>query len=203
MNDVSVEELTRQINLLSVEAAALKRDLAAFRESGGATNRLAAGGTPPHTPSSAPGRAIAVVILAAFVAAAVSIGVVWVLASNMLKSSATNLEANASRPAPRQEKVVVQFGKFTAANRVADEAFAFDWNLKTPVDPTRVVRVTPELLGPSPPVAVSAEITQDGKKCRMTVTGDTAALLQKLANGLDAKVTIVMDVDQLGALQHK
>ena len=35
-------------------------------------------------------------------------------------------------------------------------AAAFDWVLKTPVDPDRVMSVTPELIGPAPPVAVSA-----------------------------------------------
>jgi hypothetical protein len=212
MNDVSLEELTLQIKQLTLETAALKRDLAAFRENAAMPERGAAGGGAPDSAARpfAPSRGVGVVILAVFVAAAVCIGVVWAATANMLRSSVATLESNAAqaaRQAIRQQmhgmKSVVQFGKFTPKNRVAGEALAFDWVLKTPINPERVVSVTPELIGPAPPVAVSAEITNGGKTCRMTISGDTSAVLEKLANGLDAKVTIVMDVDQLGALQQK
>jgi hypothetical protein len=204
MNDASLEELTRQIKQLTIEAAALKRDLAMFRDDAASQPhasgaRIAPGGSsrPPSGRSN-----VGLVMLVAFLAVAVGAGVVWAVSMSVMQTSAGEAARQAVHDQMHGMKSVVQFGKFTAKNKVSDDPLAFDWILKTPVDPARMVSATPELLGSPPPVAVSAEITQGGKACRMTVTGATAALLEKLANGLEAKVTILMDVDQLGALQR-
>jgi hypothetical protein len=202
MIDASLEELTKQIKQLAVETAALKRDLAIFREESAAARPPASRASlGPERSSRSPRApsAVAAVIFTAFIA--VGAGIVWAVGKNVMQTTAAEAARMAVHDQMHGLKSIVQFGKFTAKNKVSDGPLAFDWILKTPVDPARVVSATPELLGSPPPVAVSAEITQGGKACLMTVTGATAALLERLANGLDAKVTILMDVDQLGALQ--
>jgi hypothetical protein len=213
MSNISLEELDRKVKALSGETQDLKQDLASIRN--GSANRLGGLSARFDEPdamagAAAPSRGIGVAVLAAVLSAAACAGVVWLVAQNMVQARMAEVQKEAAvtakqavRSAMHGLKTYVQLGKFNSKNQVPGGAVAFDWALKTPVDPEHVVSILPEIVNPPVPVLISAEITEGGKKCRMTVTGDTAKLLEKLSSGLDAKVTIMLDADQLGSLEHK
>jgi hypothetical protein len=84
----------------------------------------------------------------------------------------------------------IQQGRFTAANRVADEPPTFEWKLKQPVEPSKVAMLAAEPVNPLlPGVAVTAQLSADGSSCRMVLHGAT---IQDLPDPIDAKLTIVV-----------
>lgn len=84
---------------------------------------------------------------------------------------------------------VVQHGRFTPDNRIADSPPSFRWDLRVPIDPEKVTMLTAEPSQPLPGVATSAELADGGKSCIMTLHGIAAA---RLPDVIDAKVTIAM-----------
>lgn len=123
----------------------------------------------------------------------------WLLGLGLLATlgliffAGKSVVAEIARDVVRQElayrATTTQQGKFSAATRSAEDSFAFEWALKVPVDPNKVTMLAAEPLTPLTGIAISAKLSDDGKRCIMKLHGDEQALAS-IPEVIDAKVTI-------------
>jgi hypothetical protein len=90
----------------------------------------------------------------------------------------------------RQVSINVQFGNFSAKNKVSADPLTFEWKLATVANPSRLFSIVAEPISPIPGISISAHLVNDGNACRMVMAGDTAKVLPSLEAGIPAKVTI-------------
>src|SRR5262245_20064299 len=71
-----------------------------------------------------------------------------------------------SRSVLREEleyrNTIVQQGRFTAENKVADDPLTFEWKLQRPVKPDDLISLIAEPITITPGIAISAILSDDG-----------------------------------------
>jgi hypothetical protein len=79
---------------------------------------------------------------------------------------------NAVRDEMRHRFVYVQFGELSGETRIgAGDVTDFEWLLEKPVNPVMVLEARAKTIVPLPGVMMSAEVTEDGKSCKLHIYG--------------------------------
>lgn len=90
---------------------------------------------------------------------------------------------------------VAQHGFLSNRTKKLENPLTFEWILKQPISPHRVVSIIAEPSAFLPGLTVEAKCVKDGKACQIIVLGNTSKLLELLEEGVQCKVTLTLKAD--------
>ncbi|HQR08327.1 MAG TPA: hypothetical protein PLN21_15975 [Gemmatales bacterium] len=90
---------------------------------------------------------------------------------------------------------VTQHGYLSNRTKKIDNPLTFEWILKQPISPHRIVSIIAEPSAFLPGMTVEAKCVKDGKACQIIVLGSTNKFLELLEDGVQCKVTVTLKAD--------
>lgn len=87
---------------------------------------------------------------------------------------------------------VTQHGYLSNNTKKLDNPLTFEWPLKQPVNPNRIVSIIVEPSAFMPGMTIESQCVKEGKACQIIVHGNTTKLLELLDSGIQCKVTLTL-----------
>lgn len=90
---------------------------------------------------------------------------------------------------------VTQHGYLSTRTKKLENPLTFEWALKQPISPNRIVSIIAEPSAFMPGMTIEAKCVKDGKACQIIVLGNTSKFQELLEDGIQCKLTFSLKAE--------
>ncbi|MFT3880755.1 MAG: hypothetical protein QM703_13960 [Gemmatales bacterium] len=93
------------------------------------------------------------------------------------------------------QTIVTQHGYLSTRTKKIDNPMTFEWVLKQPINPHRIISMIAEPSAFLPGMTIEARCVKEGKACHIIVLGSTSKFVELLEDGVQCKLSLTLKAE--------